>query len=66
MGARRYKAGDWATLGHMGYTGVEDEGVWAAMVWSDWEGKEGWGSGGRGNPPQGQTTSPQTPSHPNW
>ena len=32
VGAGRYKAGEWARLGQMGYTGAEDEGIWAAMV----------------------------------
>ena len=40
MGAGRYKAGEWARLGQMGYTGAEDEGISAAMVGGDWEGEE--------------------------
>ena len=32
VGARRYKFGEWARLGQMGYTGAEDKGVRAAMV----------------------------------
>ena len=40
VGAGRYKAGQWARLGRMGYTGAEDEGIWARMVGGDWEGEE--------------------------
>ena len=40
MGARRYRAGEWARLGQMGYTGADDEGIWAGMVGGDWEGDE--------------------------
>ena len=40
VGARRYKAREWATLGQMGYTGAEDELIWARMVRDDWEGEE--------------------------
>ena len=40
MGAGRYKAGEWARLGQMGYTGAEDVGIRAAMVGGDWEGEE--------------------------
>ena len=40
MGKGRYRGAEWATLGQMGYTGAEDEGIWAGMVGSDWEGEE--------------------------
>ena len=30
--ARRDRAGEWAWLGQMGYTGAEDEEIWAGMV----------------------------------
>ena len=40
MGAHRYRAGEWAKLGQMGYTGLEDEGIWAGMVGRDWEGQQ--------------------------
>ena len=63
VGAVRYKAGEWAKLGQMGYTGAEDEGIWAAMVGGDWEGEEAVKE--EPPPPQGPTTSPQTPSHQN-
>ena len=32
VGAGRYRAGEWARLGQMGYTGAEDEGIWVDMV----------------------------------
>ena len=40
VGAGRCRVGEWARLGQMGYTGAEDEGMWAAMVGGDWEGEE--------------------------
>ena len=40
VGARRYRAGEGAKLGEMGYTGAEDEGIWLGMVRGDWEGEE--------------------------
>ena len=58
MGAGRYKAREWARLGQMGYTGAEDEGVWAAMVGGDWEGEGGEAVKEETPPPQGQTTYP--------
>ena len=65
-GARRYKAGEWARLGHMGYTGAEDEGIWARMMGRDWEGEEAVKEDScPPPPPQGQTTTSQTPSHQN-
>ena len=35
VGAGWYKVGEWARLGHMGYAGAEDEGIWAAMAGLD-------------------------------
>ena len=40
VGAGRYRAGKWAMLGQTGYTGAEDEGIWARMVGGDWDGEE--------------------------
>ena len=40
VGAGRYRAGEWARLGQMGYTDAEDEGIWAGMAGADWEGEE--------------------------
>ena len=40
MGVGRYRAGEWVTLGQMGYTGAEDEGMWTRTVGDDWEGEE--------------------------
>ena len=40
VGAGRYKAGEWAKLGQMGYSWAEDEAICAAMVGGDWEGEE--------------------------
>ena len=62
MGARRDRAREWAGLGQMGYTGAEDEGIWAGMVGGDWEGAE---AVKEESLPQGQTTTTQTPSHQN-
>ena len=39
VGAGRYRAGEWARLGQIGYTRAEDEGIWAGMVGGDWEGE---------------------------
>ena len=63
VGARSYKAGEWATLGQMGYTGAEDEGIWAAMVGGDWEGEEAV----KEEPlPPRPTTNRETHSHQKW
>ena len=35
VGAGRYRAGEWAGIGQMGYTGAEDAGIWAGMVGGD-------------------------------
>ena len=40
VGVGRYRAGEGARLGHMGYMGAEDEGIWAGMVRGDGEGEE--------------------------
>ena len=64
VGARRYKAGEWAKLGHMGYIGAEDEGIWGTMVGGDWEGEEAVKEEPP-PPPKSQTTTPETPSHQN-
>ena len=65
VGAGRYRAGELAGLGQMGYTGAEDEGTWARMMGSDGEGEEAVKEE-HPPPPQGQTTTPQTPNHKKW
>ena len=39
MASKHYKAREWFTIGHLGYTRAEDEGLWAGMVGGDWEGE---------------------------
>ena len=64
MGAGRYRAGEWARLGQMRYTGAEDEGIWAGMVGGDWEGEETMKEKPP-PPPTPRPPPPKTPSHQN-
>ena len=57
VGAGRYRAGEWAGLEYMGYTGAEDEG----MVGGEWEAEESVKQ--ESPPPQSQTTTTKTASH---
>ena len=59
VGAARYRVGEWARLGQMGYTRAEDEGICPAMVGGDWEGEQAVKE--ETPPPQGQTTGPLIP-----
>ena len=65
MGAGRFKAGERARLGHMGYTGAKDEGIWAGMVGGDWEGEEAVKEKSPPPPPM-PTPHLKTHSHENW
>ena len=59
MASKQYRAGEWAKMGQVGYTGAEDEGVWERMVGIDWEGEEEVKEVKEDNPPQGQSTTPK-------
>ena len=66
MGAGRYRAGEWARLGQMGYTGAEDEGIWAGMVGGDGEGEEAVKEESPPPPPKAKAPPLQTASHQDW
>ena len=66
VASKQCKAGQWAKMGHVGYTWAEDEGVWVGMVRGDWEGgREVELKEQRPPHPQGQTTTPRTHGHQN-
>ena len=58
VGEAKYMGGEWARLRQMRYTRAEDEGIWAGMVGSDWEGEEAV----KKEPPPPPTPEPTTPS----
>ena len=61
VGAGRYRAGEWARLGQMGYTVADDEGGWARMVGGDWEDEEAVKEESPPPPPKAKPSTPKPP-----